>query len=256
MARWLRCFVLCGAAALVLAAGVGVLGEEGLGTDDAEWKERAAAMVREQIEARGMRDTRVLAALRNVPRQRFVPEAYRPRAFDDAPLPIGRGQTISQPYVVAVMTQELQPEPGDRVLEIGTGSGYQAAVLAGLVARVYTIEIVPELAAGARATLAALGIENVEVFTGDGYRGLPGHAPFDGILVTAAPREVPQPLLDQLAVGGRLVAPVGGADQELRVLTRSADGIRSEALFPVRFVPLVRGGSEAVPKPTPRSVDP
>ena len=171
-----------------------------------------------------MRDPRVLAALRAVPRHRFVPEAYREGAYDDGPLPIGQGQTISQPYIVAVMTEQLRPEPGDRVLEIGTGSGYQAAVLARLVARVYSIEIVPELAERARATLAELGVANVEVFTGDGYRGLPEHAPFDGIVVTAAPPEVPQPLLDQLALGGRLVVPVGRRDQELRVLERTADG--------------------------------
>jgi protein-L-isoaspartate(D-aspartate) O-methyltransferase len=207
------------------------------------------AMVREQIEARGVRDPRVLAALRAVPRERFVPRGEQERAYDDGPLPIGHGQTISQPYIVAIMTELLRPEPGDRVLEIGTGSGYQAAVLAKVVGRVYSIEIVPELAARARGVLAELGIANVEVFVGDGYRGLPGQAPFDGIILTAAPREVPKPLLDQLAVGGRLVAPVGGFDQELRVLERTAEGITTETLFPVRFVPLVRGDADEPARP-------
>jgi protein-L-isoaspartate(D-aspartate) O-methyltransferase len=207
------------------------------------------AMVRDQIEARGVRDPRVLAALRAVPRERFVPVGERDAAYDDGPLPIGHGQTISQPYIVAIMTELVRPEPGDRVLEIGTGSGYQAAVLAKLVQRVYSIEIVPELASRARSTLSELGVENVEVFVGDGYRGLPEQAPFDGILLTAAPREVPQPLLDQLALGGRLVAPVGGFDQELRVLERTAEGVTTETLFPVRFVPLVRGGEDEPARP-------
>jgi protein-L-isoaspartate(D-aspartate) O-methyltransferase len=236
MAGRLRCWGALGAAALGLAAGASVAERE-----DGEWRARADRMVREQIEARGVRDPRVLAALRAVPRHLYVPEAWRDRAYEDGPLPIGEGQTISQPYIVAVMTEQIRPEPGDRVLEIGTGSGYQAAVLARLVARVYSIEIVPELAERARASLAAQGVANVEVVTGDGYRGLPEHAPFDGILVTAAPAEVPQPLVDQLAEGGRLVVPVGGRDQELRVLERTASGIRSETLFPVRFVPFVRG---------------
>lgn len=209
-------------------------------------------MVRDQIEARGVRDPRVLAAMRRVPRERFVPRGERERAYEDQPLPIGHGQTISQPYMVAVMTELLRPEPGDRVLEIGTGSGYQAAVLAGLVGRVYTIEIVPELAAGAREVLSELGVENVEVFVGDGYRGLPDRAPFDGIVLTAAPRQVPQALVDQLAVGGRLVAPVGDFDQDLRVLERTAEGVTSETLFPVRFVPLVHGEGDEPTRPLDR----
>ena len=233
-------------ALLILAAGEAMPGAE-----VPDWQARSDAMVREQIEARGVRDPRVLAAMRAVPRQRFVPEAYRARAFDDGPLPIGHRQTISQPYIVAVMTELLRPEAGDRVLEIGTGSGYQAAVLARLVTRVYSIEIVPDLAAQARATLAELGVANVEVFAGDGYRGLPDQAPFDGILLTAAPAEVPQPLLDQLAPGGRLVAPVGAADQELRVIERTPEGIRTTKLFPVRFVPFVRGGEDDAPRPLP-----
>jgi protein-L-isoaspartate(D-aspartate) O-methyltransferase len=232
--------------ALILAAG------GALSADEGEWRAKAAAMVRDQIEARGVRDPRVLDAFRNVPRHRFVPDELRERAYDDGPLPIGRGQTISQPYVVASMTEQLALAPGDRVLEIGTGSGYQAAILARLVARVFTIEIVPELAARAKATLAAEGFANVEVFTGDGYLGLPAHAPFDAILLTAAPKEVPEPLIDQLAVGGRLVAPVGGFDQELRLLVRTERGIDTRILYPVRFVPFVRGGEGDAPRPTPK----
>jgi protein-L-isoaspartate(D-aspartate) O-methyltransferase len=207
------------------------------------------AMVREQIEARGVRDPRVLAALRAVPRERFVPPAVRAQAYDDGPLPIGEGQTISQPYIVAVMTELLRPEPGDRVLEVGTGSGYQAAVLARVVARVYSIELVPSLAARAREVLAELGVSNVEVFVGDGYRGLPALAPFDAILLTAAPPEVPPALVEQLALGGRLVAPIGTGEQDLRVLERTAAGIVSETLFPVRFVPMVRGEGDAPARP-------
>jgi protein-L-isoaspartate(D-aspartate) O-methyltransferase len=197
-------------------------------------------MVATQIEARGVENPRVLEAMRVVPRHLFIPERFRASAYEDRALPIGRGQTISQPYIVAVMTELLEPEPGDRVLEVGTGSGYQAAVLSGLVERVYTIEIIPELAAGARTLLAERGYRNVVVVTGDGYKGLPQEAPFDGILVTAAPEEVPPPLLAQLAPGGRLVIPVGGVDQYLKVLERTAEGVEVRTLFPVRFVPLVR----------------
>lgn len=214
-----------------------------LGADERGAEERVREreeMVRTQIEARGVEDPRVLAAMGTVPRHRFVPEAARVRAYEDGALPIGRGQTISQPYVVAVMTEAIAPEPGDRVLEIGTGSGYQAAVLSRLVAEVHSIEIIPELAEGARQVLKELGYENVSVVTGDGYRGLPDLAPFDGIVVTAAPAKVPPPLLEQLAEGGRLVIPVGKFFQELRVYERTEDGIESRTLFPVRFVPFTR----------------
>ena len=197
-------------------------------------------MVREQIERRGVADERVLAALRRVPRHRFVPGSEAERAYADRPLPIGFGQTISQPYVVAAMTELLGVEPGHRVLEIGTGSGYQAAVLAALGARVWSIEIVPELADAARERLAREGYE-VQVVTGDGYAGLPAEAPFDRILVTAAPPEVPEALVAQLAIGGRMVLPVGTAEQEIRVLTKTDAGVREERRFPVRFVPMVRG---------------
>jgi protein-L-isoaspartate(D-aspartate) O-methyltransferase len=195
-------------------------------------------MVREQLEARGIRDARVLAQMRAVPRHELVPESERDHAYEDRPLPIGHGQTISQPYVVAAMTEALELSPDDRVLEIGTGSGYQAAVLSGLCREVYTIEIVEPLAERARADLARLGYANVHVRAGDGYGGWPEQAPFDAIVITAAPKQVPQPLLDQLAVGGRLVAPVGDVFQELIRITRTEHGFEREALFPVRFVPM------------------
>ena len=196
------------------------------------------AMVNSQIAARGIRDPRVLDALRRVERHRFVPERLRDQAYQDRPLSIGHDQTISQPYIVALMTEEARVRPGARVLEIGTGSGYQAAVLSLLAGQVDTIEIVEPLATRAAALLQALGYRNVTVRAGDGYRGWPERAPFDAILVTAAPKEIPQPLLDQLAVGGRLVAPVGEGDQELVVVERTAAGLQRRAVIPVRFVPM------------------
>jgi protein-L-isoaspartate(D-aspartate) O-methyltransferase len=205
-----------------------------------ELREERERMVRAQIEGRGVRDPRVLEVLREVPRHRFVPEHLQSSAYDDGPLPIGHGQTISQPYIVAVMTELLAPEPSDVVLDVGTGSGYQAAVLGKLVKQVYSIEIVAALAEEARARLAALGYANVDVRVGDGWKGLPAHAPYDGILVAAAPPEVPQALLDQLAPGGRLVIPVGEWDQDLRVYERTPRGIEERTIFGVRFVPLVR----------------
>jgi protein-L-isoaspartate(D-aspartate) O-methyltransferase len=201
----------------------------------AELRER---MVRRQIEARAVRDPRVLAAMRKVARHRFVPRDQRERAYEDYPLPIGHGQTISQPYIVAFMTEALELKEGCRVLEIGTGSGYQAAVLGAVCKEVYTIEIVQPLAERARAALKELGFKNVNVRHGDGYRGWPDKAPFDGILVTAAPTEVPKPLLEQLKVGGRLVLPLGSWDQDLIRITRTADGYKRESLLPVRFVPM------------------
>jgi len=206
-----------------------------------ELAEERERMVRTQIEGRGVRDARVLEAMRAVPRHRFVPEHLRHSAYDDGPLSIGHGQTISQPYIVAVMTELLAPEPDDVVLDVGTGSGYQAAVLAKLVKRVYSIEIVPALADEARTRLAALGYANVEVITGDGWAGLPAHAPYDGVLVAAAPPEVPKALLDQLAMGARLVIPVGAWEQDLRVYERAPSGITDRTIFGVRFVPLVHG---------------
>jgi protein-L-isoaspartate(D-aspartate) O-methyltransferase len=198
-------------------------------------------MVEDQIERRGITDPAVLAAMRAVPRHRFVPPDQASAAYDDRALPIGFGQTISQPYVVAYMTQALQLAPAHRVLEVGTGSGYQSAILAEIVKDVQTMEIVPELAARARELLAELGYSNVHVRSGDAYAGLPELAPFDRIIVTAAPDHVPQPLIDQLAVGGRMIVPVGGSRQQLVLVTKDADEIHSERLLDVVFVPLTRG---------------
>ena len=186
---------------------------------------------------------RVMAAMRKVPRHRFVPIAQAASAYDNRPLPIGDGQTISQPYIVALMTELLDPGPGHTVLEVGTGSGYQAAVLAEIVATVYSIEIVDALGRKAAATLSALGYRNVSTRIGDGYHGWKEHAPFDGILVTAAPAQVPQALVDQLKTGGRLVIPVGGRFdvQDLLVIEKKADGSTlTRRTIPVRFVPLTR----------------
>ncbi len=201
-------------------------------------------MVRYQIEERGIQRRDVLRVLRETPRHLFMPRALWSQAYDDTPLPIGYGQTISQPYIVAFMTERLEPAKHHRALEIGTGSGYQAAVLAPLVAHVYTMEIVPELAASARETLAKLGYKNVTVLHGDGYKGWPEEAPFDRIILTAAPPEVPQALLDQLKPGGLLLAPVGRTSftQELVLIEKSKDGkLRRRAILPVRFVPMVPG---------------
>jgi len=195
-------------------------------------------MVVEQIAARGVSDPEVLAAMRKVPRHEFVPEEYRDMAYRDTPLPIGHGQTISQPYIVAYMTEQLALSPKDKVLEIGTGSGYQAAVLAELVSEVFTIEIIPELAEQARKTLQRLGYKNVHVRVGDGYQGWPEHAPFDAIILTAAPPKVPQPLLDQLKDGGRLIAPVGENYQELVLIEKQGSKLVRKNLIPVRFVPM------------------
>ena len=202
-----------------------------------DFEDERERMVRVQIEARGVRDAAVLAAMRQVARHRFVEEELGATAYEDRPLLIGHGQTISQPYIVAFMTEALRVESGSKVLEIGTGSGYQAAVLAAMGCEVYSIEIVGALAERAAKTLAAQGYE-VSVRAGDGYRGWPEMAPFDAVIVTAAPDHVPQPLVDQLAVGGRMILPVGDFEQELIVLTRTADGIERERVLPVRFVPM------------------
>ncbi len=199
-------------------------------------------MVEEQIARRGVRDARVLAAMAAVPRHLFVPEALRDRAYEDGPLPIGEGQTISQPYIVAFMTEAIRPGAADRVLEIGTGSGYQTAVLASLVAEVFTIEIRRDLGDAARRTVEGLGFRNVTFRVGDGSGGWPEEAPFDAVLVTAAPDVVPQPLVDQLRPGGRLLIPIGTADQQLLRVTRTAAGTEREALLPVRFVPMTGEG--------------
>ena len=200
-------------------------------------------MVADQIAARDVRDARVLAAMRDVPRHLFVPPERQSQAYDDAPLPIGYAQTISQPYIVALMTALAQPSPGDRALEVGTGSGYQAAVLSRLVSQVYTIEIVEPLARSAEQRLKNLGYTNVTVRAGDGYAGWPEMAPFDIVMVTAAPDHVPEPLLAQLKPGGRLVVPIGpvSAVQELQLIEKDNAGrTRTTRVAPVRFVPLVR----------------
>jgi len=205
---------------------------------DRSYEDRRAEMVARQIEARGVDDARVLEAMREVPRHRFVPTGQQDRAYQDSPLPIGLGQTISQPYIVGLMTQLIRPEAGMKVLEVGTGSGYQAAILSRCVGEVYSIEIHAELGAQAQALLQSLGYDNVTVRIGDGFDGWPEQAPFDAILVTAAPDEIPQPLLDQLAVGGRLVIPVGGWSQDLVVVHRTEAGFEREPVAPVRFVPM------------------
>jgi protein-L-isoaspartate(D-aspartate) O-methyltransferase len=201
---------------------------------------RRETMVRTQIEERGVRDPEVLRVLRSVPRHLFMPEAARPAAYEDYPVPIGYGQTISQPYIVGFMTELLAPARKHKVLEIGTGSGYQAAVLSALGGQVYSIEIVPELARSAAATLKKLGYENVTVRLGDGYKGWPEEAPFDRIILTAAPPEVPRTLLNQLKPGGRLVAPEGSSvfGQELVVVDKTPDGRLKKRS--VLFVPMVR----------------
>lgn len=202
----------------------------------------ATEMVREQIESRGIRNPDVLRVMRNTPRHLFMPPPVRDMAYADRPVSIGHGQTISQPYIVALMTELLDPSKAQKVLEIGTGSGYQAAVLAPLVKHVYTIEIVPDLARQAAELLSKLGHKNVTVRLGDGYRGWPEQAPFDRIILTAAPPEMPQALVDQLRPGGRLVAPIGQAFQELVVLEKSADGkVKRRTVASVRFVPMVKG---------------
>lgn len=199
-------------------------------------------MVDRQLKARGIADERVLSVMGQIPRHLFVPSSLRIQAYRDSPLPIGHQQTISQPYVVAFMTGALRLEGGEKVLEIGTGSGYQAAVLGLMAKEVYTIEIVPELAAEAAATLKRLGYANVQVRSGDGYQGWPEKAPFDAIMVTAAPEHIPQPLVDQLAPGGRMVLPVGGQglweEQHLIAIERTKTGVSRRRILPVRFVPM------------------
>lgn len=200
--------------------------------------EKRAAMVKQQLVPRGVNDDRILEAMRRVPRERFVLREDLDLAFYDGPLSIGCGQTISQPYIVAYMTEVLEIGPGDRVLEIGTGSGYQTAVLAEVAAEVYTIEIVEELAGRAKALLEELGYANIHFKAGDGSEGWPEHAPFDAIMVTAAPAHLPETLVEQLADGGRMVVPVGRYEQYLELVTRNGDEIEKRGLIGVRFVPM------------------
>lgn len=206
--------------------------------DEATWAAQREAMVTQQIAARGVRDEHVLAAMRSVPRHLFVPPDLRGEAYADRPLPIGERQTISQPYIVGLMTELLKVRAGDRVLEIGTGSGYQAAVLAEIGCQVYTIEIRAALADAAKHRLAELGYKSLHVRAGDGYGGWPEAAPFAGIIVTAAPERIPEPLREQLAVGGRMVIPVGSFYQQLKVITREAAGYSERDVIPVQFVPM------------------
>jgi len=230
-------FQRIGALFLILAvAGAVRASEPGQSADpyaaEREW------MVRWQIEARDISDATVLRAMRAVPRHLFVPERLQSEAYADHPLPIGEGQTISQPYIVAFMTEQLQLKGGEKVLEIGTGSGYQAAVLAEICGEVYTIEIVDVLARQAKERLQRLGYKNVFVRSGDGYQGWPDKAPFDAIIVTAAPDHVPQPLVDQLKVGGRMILPVGRYFQNLRVIVKTGEDVFHRNVLPVRFVPM------------------
>ena len=213
--------------------------------DDAAFARAREEMVATQIASRGVHDAKTLAAMRKVPRHLFVPSSAVGQAYDDYPLPIGHGQTISQPYIVAFMTEALQLAGSERVLEVGTGSGYQSALLSLLARRVFSIEIVPELAAGAAAVLrGVLGLDNIDLRVGDGRLGWPEEAPFDRILVTAAPTSVPAPLLEQLSPDGRMVIPVGPDPgvQRLRLLERTGNGAeRTVDLLPVRFVPMTGG---------------
>jgi protein-L-isoaspartate(D-aspartate) O-methyltransferase len=230
-------------AAVVLVAGCSSGAPRERSTSDpdqrSEHDARRGGMIR-QLQSYGIGDSRVLAAMERVPRHRFVPEELRDRAYGDHPLPIGHEQTISQPYIVAFMTEAARIGPSDRVLEIGTGSGYQAAILAEVAGEVFSIELIPELADGARRVLTELGYSGIQVRTGDGYAGWPEHAPFDAIIVTAAPDHIPPALVEQLRVGRRMVIPVGRGEQEMLVVTRTATGIERESVFPVRFVPMVK----------------
>ena len=211
-------------------------------TDNGDWPDEREAMVK-VLRVYGIKDERVLAAMAKIRRHIFIPEAYRSRqdAYGDHPCPIGHGQTISQPYIVAYMTEKINIKPGEKVLEIGTGSGYQAAILAECGADVYSMEIVPELAQHARAALANEGYKKVHVLAGDGYKGWPEHRPFDAIIVTCAPEDVPNALVDQLKDGGRMILPVGGIGSQRLVILRKKDGkIVQEDDLPVRFVPMVK----------------
>ena len=199
-------------------------------------------MVETQIKARGVKDPRVLSVLRKVERHRFVPERYLDSAYSDQPLPIGEGQTISQPYIVALMTELLELNGNEKVLEIGTGSGYQAAILAELAKEVYTIEIVESLASAAKERLSELGYQNIKVKAGDGYLGWPEAAPFDAIIVTAAPDHIPKPLIDQLKEGGRMVVPVGSHAQELIKIVKRSGKMETTNVIPVLFVPMTGEG--------------
>ncbi|MFY9153033.1 MAG: protein-L-isoaspartate(D-aspartate) O-methyltransferase [Prolixibacteraceae bacterium] len=208
--------------------------------DTASWRKEANKMVNSQLVSRGISDKNVLRVMRNTPRHLFVPGELSVYAYDDGPLPIGQGQTISQPFIVAIMTQLLELKGDEKVLEIGTGSGYQAAVLAQLVDTCYSIELVKPLADSVKIRLNRLGYNNVVVKCGDGYQGWPKHAPFDCIIITAAPESIPEKLVEQLKSGGKMVLPVGKYYQQLVLVTKTKRGIARENIIPVRFVPMVK----------------
>ncbi len=224
------------AVGLTLAMGMLIMSPQARGQSFVELRQN---MVQQQIVGRGVTEPGVLRAMEETPRHEFVPEPLRDQAYVDGPLAIGWGQTISQPYIVALMTALLELDSDAKVLEIGTGSGYQAAVLSRIVRDVYSIEIRTELAEVARKRLSALGYDNVHLRVGDGYQGWPEEAPFDGIIVTAAPERIPEPLLEQLKVGGKLVIPVGAYFQDLEVHTKTAHGMIQRKVIPVRFVPMI-----------------
>ena len=233
--------LLCGAMCVVGGCNQGSGAERPM-TDPTHQTARDS-MVQEQMIARGIRDPLVIQAMRRVPRHEFVLATEEENAYMDRPLPIGHEQTISQPYIVAFMTEALKLQPGDTVLEIGTGSGYQAAVLGKIVSEVFTIEIIESLAKRAEETFRRLGYTNIHVQTGDGYQGWPAESPFQAIILTAAPDRIPPPLLDQLAIGGRLISPVGKYFQELVIVHRTHDAYNQQVLLPVAFVPMT-GESE------------
>jgi protein-L-isoaspartate(D-aspartate) O-methyltransferase len=223
----------------IAAAGPGMPNPFPRKTEDS-WIQQRRQMVQHQIQARGVKDPEVIRAMHSVKRHLFVPENARHLAYSDGPLPIGHRQTISQPFIVAYMTEVLNLQKSDRVLEIGTGSGYQAAVLAEIAAEVYSIEIIEELARSAEALLKELNYTNIKVTAGDGYQGWAEYAPFDAIIVTAAPPKVPEALVEQLKIGGRMIVPVGTVFQELLLIEKTESGIITQNLIPVRFVPMVK----------------
>ena len=233
------CQILLTALLILSVNPVKNLEGRGLVNFDPDYEQARQNMVEYQIKGRGIKDKNVLGAMLKVPRHLFVPEEMRDLAYRDEPLPIGHGQTISQPYIVGYMTEALKLQPGDRVLEIGTGSGYQTAILAEIVSEVYTIELIPELSLRAQETLKSLGYKNIEFLTGDGSKGWPEKAPFEAILVSAAPAEVPPALMEQLKIDGRWIIPVGTDSQELVLIKRTKKGWEKTRLIGVRFVPLI-----------------
>lgn len=224
---------------LILLISSGIYMNNLFAKEDEQFSKARSIMVITQIKMRGIKDSNVLAAMQKVERHLFVPQSLQKSSYNDSPLSIGFGQTISQPFIVAYMTQELRLTPHDKILEIGTGSGYQAAILAEIVDEVYTIEIVKELADRSSLQLKKMGYTNITVKHGDGYQGWPEHAPFDAIIVTAAPPKIPTKLIEQLKVGGRMIIPVGSFFQELYLITKNSEGVVKQELIPVRFVPMI-----------------